>query len=237
MEIDILDTFDELSNKASDIIIREIKKKNKLLLCTSTGESPIGTYKLLRKEYEKQPELFARLRIIKLDEWGGIPMNHPSTCESYLQFHLIQALQLSGKRYISFNSNPEDSILECGKIQELLDKEGPIDLCILGFGKNGHLAFNEPADYLKPHCHIAELSAVSLQHSMVSGMHIKPTYGLTLGMSDILQSKRIIILINGPHKRSIVNSFLSKKITNSVPASFLWLHPKVNCLITKDAIV
>ncbi|HEX7412331.1 MAG TPA: galactosamine-6-phosphate isomerase [Bacteroidales bacterium] len=236
MEIEILATYKEISQRARDIIIQEIKKNKKLLLCAATGGSPTKTYELLGIEYEKQPGLFSHLQIIKLDEWGGIPMNHLATCESYLQTHLIQALQLSASRYISFNSNPPDPILECEKIQEKLNKAGPIDLCILGLGMNGHLALNEPADFLHPHCHIAELSAMSLEHSMISEMQIKPTYGLTLGMADILHSKMIIILINGHQKRSIVSEFLSKKITSSVPASFLWLHPNVICLIEKDAI-
>ncbi len=236
MVIDILDTYQELSLKAKDIIVREINKNKKLLLCAATGGSPASTYELLGEEYLKRPKLFEQLRIIKLDEWGGIPMNHPATCESYLQTHLIQPLQIGESRYISFESSPSDPRLECEKIQEQLENAGPIDLCILGLGMNGHLALNEPAEFLQPHCHIAELSSMSLQHQMISEMEIKPAYGLTLGMADILQSKKILMLINGSQKRSIVNKFLSKNITSSLPASFLWLHPDVICLITKDAI-
>lgn len=235
MEIDIVNSTKELSQKARDIIFREINNNKKLLLCTATGETPTGTYELLGKEYKKQPGLFDQLRIIKLDEWGGIPMNNPATCESYLQTHLIQPLLISESRYISFNSNPANPIQECEKIQEKLEEAGAIDLCILGLGMNGHLALNEPAGYLQPHCHVAQLSAESLEHSMISEMQIKPKYGLTLGMADIMLSKMILILINGPQKRTIVSKFLSKKITSSVPASFLWLHPKVICLIEKDA--
>jgi galactosamine-6-phosphate isomerase len=236
MEIDIFNTYGELSQKASNIIIQEIEKKKDLLLCAATGSSPEKTYMLLGKEQEKRPELFARLQVVKLDEWGGIPMNHSATCEYYLQSHLIQALQIPASRYISFNSNPEDPILECENIQDKLGMAGPIDLCILGLGINGHLALNEPASFLHPHCHIAELSAMSLGHSMLSEMQIKPAYGLTLGMADILQSKMILILIHGRKKRTIVSKFLSQKITAALPASFLWLHPNVICLVEEDAI-
>lgn len=236
MKIDIFDSYEELSKKAKDLIIKEIEKKKDLLLCTATGGSPTETYDLLGQEYLAQPELFAQLRILKLDEWGGIPMNHPATCESYLQAHLIQPLFISGSRYNGFYSNPDDPMQECIRIQEKLDMEGPIDLCILGLGMNGHLAFNEPADFLHPNCHIAELSETSLEHPMASEMQIKPTYGLTLGMADILLSRMILILINGQQKKTMVSKFLSKKITSSVPASFLWLHPNVICLIEKNAI-
>jgi galactosamine-6-phosphate isomerase len=236
VKIDILNSYGELSRKAKDIIIQEIKKNHNLLLCTATGGSPTETYELLGKEYQEHPKFFARLRIIKLDEWSGIPMDHPATCESYLQTHLIQPLQVSGSRYTGFNSHPANPIQECLNIQDKLNREGPIDLCILGLGMNGHLAFNEPADFLQSHCHIAELSAMSLQHQMASKMQVKPVYGLTLGMADILHSKMILILINGPQKRTIVKQFLSGKISNLVPASFLWLHQNVICLIEKDAM-
>ena len=236
MKIEVFDTYQELSLKAKDIINQEIQNKNDLLLCTATGGSPTKTYELLGLEYQEKPKLFSRLRIIKLDEWGGIPMDQPGTCESYLQTNLIRPLQISSSRYIGFNSNPPVPLHECKSIQDKLDKEGPIDLCILGLGINGHLAFNEPAGFLQPNCHIAELSGTSLQHAMASEMYIKPTYGMTLGMADILQSKMILILINGSQKKSIVSKFLSGKITSLVPASFLWIHPNVICLIEKDAI-
>jgi galactosamine-6-phosphate isomerase len=236
MKIDICDTYKDLSQKAKDIIVQEIKLNETLLLCAATGGSPTGTYDLLAIEYQENPGLFSKSRVFKLDEWGGIPMDSLGTCECYLQDHLIQPLKISESRYIGFNSNPEDPSKECDQIQERLNQQGPIDICILGLGMNGHLALNEPDLFLQPYCHVAKLSDTSLQHQMAAEMPVKPTYGLTLGMADILSSKMIIILINGTQKRAIVNKFLSQKITNSVPASFLWLHPNVVCLIEKDAI-
>lgn len=236
MKIDRCNSYEELSGKAKDIITQEIKKKPNLLLCAATGGSPTGTYVALGKEFQKQSNLFNYLEIIKLDEWGGIPMNYPTTCESYLHTHVIQPLQIPDSRYTGFLSNPENPEKECARVQNVLDKKGPIDICILGIGMNGHLALNEPAEYLQPYCHVAKLSVQSQQHPMAVEMREKPTYGLTLGMADILHSKMILLLINGSHKREIVQKLLSKKITGSVPASFLWLHPNVTCLIQNDAL-
>jgi galactosamine-6-phosphate isomerase len=236
MKIDFVNTYEELSMMAKRLVVREIEKNHQLLLCAATGNSPTGMYQLLCNEYQDNPELFAKLCIVKLDEWGGIPLDQPGTCEYYLQNNLLQPLQISESRYTGFNSNPKNPDLECERIQEKLGKEGPINLCILGLGMNGHLAFNEPAEYLQPFCHLSELSEMSLQHKMTSGMTTKPNYGLTLGMADIMHSEMILILIAGKQKQSIVKKFLSKQITSSVPASFLWLHSNVYCLIEKDAI-
>jgi len=103
-------------------------------------------------------------------------------------------------------------------------------LCILGIGKNGHLGFNEPAKYLNPYTHIAKLSAATLQHSMARRMSERPDCGLTLGMSEIMQSKKILLLISGKDKEATIDEFLTGKISTHLPASFLWLHPNVTCL-------
>ena len=75
-----------------------------------------------------------------------------------------------------------------------------------------------------------------MDHPMSIGMEKEPSYGLTLGMADILQSRKIIILISGPTKQAITKEFLSGKMTTSVPASWLWLHPNVTCLIEEDVM-
>lgn len=235
MKIHVLKTYDELSQKACKIIVEEIEKTPGLLLCTATGNSPTDTYRLLSAEYESSPELFKELTIVKLDEWGGIPMDSNGTCESYLQEHVIKPLKIPESRYISFNSNAEDPLAECNRIQKQMNKKGPIDLCILGIGLNGHIAFNEPSDFLQPGSHIADISASSLSHSMIAEMKVKPTHGLTLGMGEIFQSKKILMLINGLHKKEIVRKFLSRQISSWLPASLLWLHPNVICLIQEDA--
>ena len=236
MKIEPVKSYEELSLKAKDYILKAIEEKKDLLLCAATGNSPTGTYQLLAGDFQKNPQLFSGLRVIKLDEWGEVPMDEQGTCEAYLQKHLIQPLKIPGKRYIGFNSDPEDPVEECKAIREKLEKEGPIDLCILGLGSNGHLALNEPAEFLQPHCHVAELTPSSQKHIMTKKMKKKPAYGLTLGMADIIYSKKILMLISGSQKREIVKQFLTRKINTDLPASFLWLHPNVTCLIDRETV-
>jgi galactosamine-6-phosphate isomerase len=235
MEIHRFDSYENLSREAASLVLNKIRYKNNLILCAATGSSPTGTYSLLKRSFDQQPELFSHLRIIKLDEWGGVPMNDPGTCESYLQSHLIGPLKIEKDRYISFNSNPDNAIEECHRIKEKLNESGPIDLCILGLGLNGHLALNEPDELLEAHVHVANLSESSLSHTMIEDMKVKPSYGLTLGMADILQSAFILIIITGVKKKRITADFLNGEISTKLPASFLWLHPNVICLIDKEA--
>lgn len=235
MKIVRLNSYDALSREAASMILKEQERKKNLLLCAATGGSPTGTYAAMKKTFDEKPLSFSGLRVIKLDEWGGVPMNTPFNCECYLQEHLIGPLQISSDRYITFQSDPKNPAEECERIQSELRKSGPIDICILGLGMNGHLALNEPDDFLEAGPHVARLSESSLTHPMVLAMKNKPGYGLTLGMTDIFQSSCILLLISGEKKKAITAELFKKRISTTLPASFLWLHPNAICMIDEDA--
>ena len=175
MRIEICQSYEALSLKAKEIVTSELGQHKALTLCAATGGSPTRMYELLVEEAGRQPELFSQFTVLKLDEWGGIPMDHPG------------------------------------------------------------IALNEPAPSLHTNCHVAHLSQKSLQHPMIAGDTEKPGYGLTLGMANIFQSRLIILLINGIKKREITQAFLEQKISTELPASLLWLHPNVICLIDREA--
>ncbi|NQZ70081.1 MAG: 6-phosphogluconolactonase, partial [Lentisphaeria bacterium] len=223
--------YNSLSSKTSELIMKQVRANPQLLICTATGGTPSGAYQELSQH---STELFSEARFIKLDEWGGIPMDDPGSCELYLQDKLIKPLAIDKERYYSLNSQTDDAESECRRIQSFLDKNGPIALCILGLGLNGHLGFNEPADELRPFCHVAQLTQTSLSHPMIVNHEIDIRYGLSLGMANILTSQHIFLLVNGEHKIDIFNTLLSQSITTQCPASFLWTHPNVTCILDES---
>jgi galactosamine-6-phosphate isomerase len=101
---------------------------------------------------------------------------------------------------------------------------------VLGLGVNGHLGFNEPGSDLQPHAHVAHLSPASLAHAMLSQTTVRPTFGLTLGMADILQSHRILLLVSGAAKREPLDRLLASPISTQFPASLLSHHASVTLL-------
>jgi galactosamine-6-phosphate isomerase len=236
MNISYCSGYREMSSLAASLVMDAIRDDPGLLLCAATGSSPEGLYHELREQAGREPDLFARLRILKLDEWGGIPENHPVGCENYLRTRLVDPLAVPPERYFSFRSDPEDPDLECSRMRTLLEKEGPIDLCILGLGRNGHLGLNEPAQQLEPYCHVAPLSAESLRHPMISSLEKKPGYGLTLGMQEILNSRQIIMLVSGREKKQVARRFLEGRVSGLLPASFLREHPRTECLIDRTVL-
>lgn len=220
-------TIAELNEQASETIIQELQQNPKSLICAATGNSPTGVYQKLVGKKERFST--SGLRFVKLDEWYGLGINDEGSCEKYLHEHLFNPLGISHSQYIAFDGKATDAEKELKNVDSYLDEHGPIDLCILGIGKNGHIAFNEPADTLHPHAHMAPLSTTSLEHTMIKSTSGPIKYGMTLGMTDILQSKKIILLVNGTHKNAIMQKLMEQKISTQLPASFLWLHANAQC--------
>ena len=100
---------------------------------------------------------------------------------------------------------------------------------------NGHLAFNEPASFLQPHAHVATLSRASLRHAMLNETNGRPKFGLTLGIADLLQARRVLLVVSGASKREPLKKLLRGEITTRFPGSFLQLHPDVTLLCDEAA--
>lgn len=232
MQITRCNSVAELNELASDLLLYEIKQNTHALICAATGNSPTGIYqKFVEKQYSVIVE---NLVFIKLDEWYGLGADDAGSCESYLHKNLLTPLAIPAERYISFDGKTDNPEQEFQKVNQYLADNGPINISILGLGKNGHIAFNEPADALQPHAHLAELSETSLSHNMITGAGAQIKGGMTLGMADILQSKKIILPVFGKSKRAIMERLMEGKISSQLPASFLWLHPDVHCFYCEN---
>ena len=223
--------YEEMSRWAAARVIAAATAKSDFLLCAPTGNSPAGLYEALIREHGKNPDLLRSVRVVKLDEWLGVPPGDPASCEHYLQSRLVGPLAIAAERYLSFDSETKDPVRDCARISAELERQGPIDVCILGLGRNGHVGLNEPAPSVQPNCHVAKLSAETLGHAMMSDRDVKPAFGLTLGMGDILASRKILLLVTGKGKERAIARFLEATVSTDLPASFLWLHQDVDVLL------
>ena len=175
------------------------------------------------------------MRVLQIDEWCGLAPGSPATCHADLQTKLLGPLHMTPDRYKGFRTDAADPESECSRIACWLAASGPIDICILGLGANGHVAMNEPAAALTPHAHVAELAPSSQRHALLRNLAKKPRYGVTVGMGDILRSRRILMLVNGKRKRPALSRVMKPGITTRFPASFLWLHPDATVLCDREA--
>ena len=228
------DDYEAMSHRAAVFIERAARKEPDLLLCLATGSSPTRAYEMLGEAAAKEPSLFSRVTVVKLDEWGGLPPDHPATCETYLRRLVLAPLHVTAERYLGFVGDARPPRAECDRVAAALFGRR-IGLCVLGLGINGHVGFNEPGDALHAHAHVATLAPESQAHPMVRDTGAAVSYGLTLGMADILQSRRVLLLVNGPHKHEPLTRLTTGAITTHFPASLLWLHPDVTCLCDEAA--
>lgn len=235
MRVLVSETVEAMSRLAADLIVAELKRRPGMLLCASAGSTPTGAYACLAARCARQPGLFTKLRVLQIDEWCGLERGHPATCEADLKIKLLGPLRIAPARCMGFRTDASDPRRECDRVARWLEENGPIDVCILGLGINGHVAMNEPGAGLVPHAHVAKLAASSLKHSLLKDLARKPRYGMTLGMGDILRSRKILLLVSGRAKRDVLQRLLRSRITTRLPASVLWLHRDVTVLADKGA--
>lgn len=230
MNFQYLDTYEEMSQAAKVIFDDEIRAYEDPRCILATGKSPLGLYRKLASSQNN----YQHLSVIKLDEWLGLSMDHPATCEFFLQKEVLRPLQISPDKYISFSSVPADPEKECKRISERVKGLPEIALCILGLGKNGHLGLNEPNKAIELNCHVVKLQKTTTEHEMLNLTEGEVTEGMTLGIAEIFRAKRILLLVSGKGKERAFAELKKGQITSYLPASFLWLHPNVDVLVDRE---
>lgn len=236
LKIQVADTYEAMSRRAADFICGELERRPNLLLCVSAGGTPTRAYELLAAHCASEPGLFRQLRVLQIDEWGALTPSDPATCVADLRTKVLEPLGITRNRYQGFRTDSTDPEAERARVARWLAANGPIDVCILGLGSNGHVAMNEPGEAVVPHAHVAELAKSSRKHAMLKHLAKKPRYGFTLGMADILCSRKILLLVNGKRKRSALKRLTRPRVTPRFPASFLWLHPDATVLCDREAV-
>lgn len=222
--------FDELSSVTAKYMAKKLSEKKDLNVCLASGGSPDKAYQMFVEEVKEQGIDASNLIVTKLDEWCGVSRDSELSCEKYIRDRVINPLHIKEENFITFYPD-SDTQKEVEKVNKQL-KERPIDLCILGFGINGHLGLNEPSEYLHANSHKATLTEETKKHPMLQGNNVE--YGMTIGMKDILDSKEVLLLMNGKNKEKLYEEFLSKKVSTTLPASFLWLHDNVTVIVRDD---
>ena len=227
--------YEPMSRAAAERVTDVLAHKRDAVLCVATGNSPTGLYRELVRAAHVAPGLFAAVRIVKLDEWLGVPPDHPVSCEHYLRNNVLGPLQISSERYLALRPDAADPVQECTRVQTELDRRD-LDVCVLGLGKNGHIGFNEPAASLEIGCHVARLTDETRRHDLLADLDPKPTHGLTLGIGDILRARKIVLLITGRGKEHAFSELLTGKLTTAAPGSLLALHDDVDVFVDDSSL-
>lgn len=235
MKVIVCKDYDDMSKKAADLVISNIKEKPQIKLGLATGSSPIGLYKNLISANEDGEISFKFAKSVNLDEYIGID---PANDQSY-QYFMNENLF----NYVSFADTklpyaPENDEKYAEEYNKYLDDFGQRDIQILGIGENGHIAFNEPGEVLNRRTSIVKLSQSTIEANsrFFESEDEVPKYAISMGMSDIFNAKTIILLANGKKKHDAVKKLIEgDTIDPKLPASFLSLHPNVYIYVDEEA--
>lgn len=236
MNVRYFKNYEELSRYGADLLKSSLHGLGEPVLCAASGHSPSLLYHYFVESIRGDEDYVQKLKILALDEWLGLSKGDPNSCESYLKKFLVDPLKVEDSRFLRFDSDPKNPEAECQRMKNIVDDLLPLDVTVLGIGKNGHIGFNEPSTSLSPFCHVTELSRESMQHSMAQEMDEIPKYGITLGMSEILNSKKILLLATGKGKKDVIREFLDGKITSKNPSTFLLLKNQTEFLIDEESL-
>lgn len=235
LRVEVCVDAEGIARRAGEIIAAAAMHRPDTILCAATGSSPTHTYAQLVERARERPGLFDKLRVLQLDEWVGLTKDDPGSCQTYLRRHLITPLGIDESRYVAFSSCAPEPAAECGRVADWLDAHGPIDLCVLGLGLNGHIALNEPQDELQLHPHVARLTEQTREHPMIAHAQDRVRSGMTVGVGDILRSRQVLLLVSGAVKKSALQRLLKPTVSTHYPSSLMHLHPNALCLCDSPA--
>jgi len=220
--------YNELSDKASKIIINEILRKPNIVIGFATGKTPLGTYKNLVKEYKKGNVDFSRIKTFNLDEYYSLKKNDKKSYHYYMFKNLFDSINVRKENINLLDGTSKNFKKEC-KDYEYKIKRNPINIQILGIGTNGHIGFNEPGSNFNSKTRLVDLAPETLKENK----YLKKA--LTIGISTIIKSKKIILLAFGKKKAKAVLGLVKGKIDKNLPASFLRKNKNLLVIIDREA--
>ena len=206
------------------------KGSRQKLLFLPTGNTPTGFYQQFTDYLLKNSKEKNRFFFINLDEYLSIPQNSKVSFQSYLKRNISNKLKLPN-RYFYWINNKTPIEKEKRKVESIIKKFKKIDLCILGLGKNGHIAFNEPGCDWDLEFFDTPLDKVTKND--LRNLSIPITHGRTLGIKKILSAKKILLLVSGKKKKIPLQKLLKKKVDQSFPVTSLINHPNLTIIIQK----
>ena len=226
MEIKVLKSYKELSSIVANIVKRQLKKQPLSKLALPTGDTPLGMYEeLVKRELDWSHVITFNLDVYLMN------INHPESYQSYMRKNLFDRTNIYPD-HSHFPFRPfsafEDKIDGTNQTDFMNTTKG-IDLCILGIGTNGHIAFNEPGSSFKSRTRVVNLSEQTIKDNsrFFNSIDDVPTQAITMGLGTIMESKKIILIASGDHKLNILNIAMNGEVTKTVPASILQRHKDV----------
>lgn len=230
--------YNEVSRKAAQIMAAQIIAKPQSVLGLATGSTPVGMYQQM-VEWCKAGDLdFSQITSVNLDEYKGLSGENDQSYRYFMNTNLFDHVNIDKTRTFVPNGLEEDSEKACADYNEVIRSVGGVDMQLLGIGGNGHIGFNEPSDAFEKETHCVDLteSTIKANARFFASMDEVPKQAYTMGIKNIMEAKKILLVANGEAKAEALYNSLYGPITPQVPASILQLHPDVTVVADEAAL-
>lgn len=207
------------------------------VLGLATGNTPVPLYRELVRLHREEGLSFARVVTFNLDEYLGLPREHPESYWTFMHRQLFDHVDIAPENIHIPAGQPDDVGTHCAEYEQAIRDAGGIDFQLLGIGRTGHIGFNEPGSPRDSRTRRIELDPVTREDAAdaFGGLDQVPTHAITMGCGTILEARRLGLLAFGERKAAIVREAIEGPITAEVSASFLQEHPDAAFFLDREA--
>jgi glucosamine-6-phosphate deaminase len=212
-------------------------KERPFVLGLPTGSTPIGTYKELIHLYKMGKVSFKNVVTFNMDEYVGIPENHPESYHSFMWNNFFSHIDIPRENVHILNGNAPDLEEECRNYEKQIADFGGIELFMGGIGPDGHIAFNEPGSSLTSRTRVKSLTTdtiIANSRFFDNDINLVPKTALTVGVGTVMDAREVLILANGHNKARALAHAVEGCVTHMWTISVLQLHQK-GIIVCDDA--
>jgi glucosamine-6-phosphate deaminase len=232
----ILDSADAAAARVADIVAEALARRPESVLGLATGETMRPVYARLVALHRAGRADFAGASTFNLDEYVGVPPDHPASFNAFMRAALFDLVNLDPARCHLPRGDAVDPEAEARAYEQAIAAAGGIDLQLLGIGRNGHLAFNEPTSSLASRTRIKTLTeATRTANAPAFAPDPVPRHAITMGIATILEARACVLLATGASKAGAVARMVEGPLGADCPATALQLHPAATVVLDREA--
>ncbi len=230
--------YQETSRQVANIISAQVILRPDSVLGLATGSSPIGAYRQLIEWYNKGDVDFSRVRSVNLDEYVGLAPSHEQSYAYFMHHNFFDFINIKPENVHLPDGLDPDAEGQGEKYDALIRSLGGVDLQLLGIGRDGHIGFNEPCGEFVKGTHCVELTQDTREANarFFGSVDLVPKTAYTMGILDIIQARRVVMIASGSSKAAIVRDAFWGPVTPQIPASILQLHPDFTLVADEEAL-
>ena len=240
MEVVILPSPEDCGRLVADIVARAVRGGslgNRPTLGLATGSSPLLTYRELIRMHREEGLSFAGVRTFNLDEYVGLPADHPESYRSVIRRELTSHLDIDDDDVHGPDGEHPDPLVAAREYEQRLRDAGPVAVQLLGIGANGHIGFNEPGSSLSSVTRVKTLTEQTRKDNarFFDSPGDVPMHVITQGLGTIGRAQHLVLTASGSRKASAVAAAVEGPLTASCPASVLQWHAHATVVVDEAA--